>query len=383
MSAHQIHGMGVETTAPDWPVLRGEEVELLLQKLQPALSVRAIRWHSPRPFSAAAEVDTDGGTVFVKRHHRTLRDARTLGEEHRFITHLHQHGAAVAQLLHSAQGHTALQVGEWTYEVQCAAAGEDHYREAISWTRFLNDAHAHAAGRALAELHRAATGYHAPARSTTLLVANFALFGQPDPIAALADDLQRRPALATWLQSRDWRADLHAHVMPWHSQAWPWLRQAPPPLWTHGDWHGSNLLWQGDGTHTRVSAMFDFGLADRSFALYDLATAIERNLIPWLELDDGRRAVAELDQLDALLHGYSRVLPLDGRQLQQLAVLLPVVHADFALSEIEYFAGITRSAQNAGIAYDRYLLGHVDWFANADGQHLLHHLRRRARAAAA
>lgn len=126
--------------------------------------------------------------------------------------------------------------------------------------------------------------------------------------------------------------------------------------------------------------MFDFGLSDRTFALFDLATAIERNLIPWLDLDGGGRAVAELDQLDALLFGYASVLPLDAAQLRLLAALLPLVHADFALSEVEYFAGVTGSDEHAGVAYDRYLLGHADWFGSGEGQRLLRHLQRRAEA---
>ncbi|MBN6150059.1 phosphotransferase [Xanthomonas sp. AmX2] len=382
MSAcHQMHGMAATPAAADWPPLRADEVETVLRHFALPAAVRALRWHSPRPFSAAAEVETEAGIVFVKRHHRRLRDVRTLGEEHAFIAHLRARGAPVPRLLRSAAGATALALGEWTYEVQHAAEGDDAYREAASWTAFASTAHAHAAGRALAELHRAAAGYAAAPRSTTLLVANLRLFGQAQPLPALQRDLARRPALADWLRRRDWQADLRAHLLPWHAQAWPLLRMPPPALWTHGDWHASNLLWRGHGAASAVSAVFDFGLADRSFALYDLATAIERNLVPWLHLDDGRRAVAELDQLDALLRGYAAVLPLDAAQLRTLAALLPLAHADFALSEVEYFAGITGSDANADIAYRRYLLGHADWFGDEEGQRLLQRLHRHAAAA--
>jgi hypothetical protein len=48
------------------------------------------------------------------------------------------------------------------------------------------------------------------------------------------------------------------------------------------------------------------------------------------------------------------------------------VHTDFALSELAYFNGITRSAKNARLAYDGYFLGHATWFAQAQGQTLLH-----------
>ncbi|CTP84813.1 phosphotransferase enzyme family protein [Xanthomonas graminis] len=381
MSAHQMHGMSLAPAAADWPPLRADEVDALLRRMALPDAVRALRWHSPRPFSAAAEVDSVAGTLFVKRHHRKLRDARTLGEEHRFIEHLRTRGVPVPLLLRTPDGASAVELGDWTYEVQRAATGEDLYRDTASWLPFAGTEHAQAAGRALALLHRAAAGYSAPPRSTALLVANLRVFGHADPLQAVQQDLHGRPALAAWLQRRDWRGDLRRHLLPWHARAWPLLRLPAPPLWTHGDWHASNLLWRGHGAASAVSAVFDFGLADRSFALFDLATAIERNLVPWLQLDAGGRAPAELDQLDALLHGYAQVLPLDAAQLRLLAALLPIAHADFALSEIDYFAGITGSEANADIAYRRYLLGHADWFGGDEGQRLLRQLQRHADAA--
>lgn len=153
---------------------------------------------------------------------------------------------------------------------------------------------------------------------------------------------------------------------------------AMPPLWTHGDWHASNLLWRTQDGNTEVSAVFDFGLCDRSFALFDLATTIERNLIPWLNLDNGQRAQPQLDQLDALLDGYAQHCPLGAAQLHLLAALLPIA-CRFRLERDRVLRRHHRSAGNADIAYHRYLLGHADWFASADGQRLIEHLHARAR----
>jgi len=61
----------------------------------------------------------------------------------------------------------------------------------------------------------------------------------------------------------------------------------------------------------------------------------------------------------------------------RLAALLPLVHAEFALAELNYFHGITRSAANAALAYDTYFLGHAAWFNSAEGQRLLHRIERR------
>ncbi|CAD7736094.1 Stress response kinase A [Xanthomonas hydrangeae] len=378
---HQVHGMSLELALPDWPMLTADEIHRVLQRLSGHAGGEVIRWHSARPFSAAACVDTATGPLIVKRHHCRVRTVAALREEHVFMAHLRWAGAPVVEVLHDAQGRTALTQGDWVYEVQRVGAGTDLYRDALSWTAFHSDQHAFAAGAALARLHLAAQGFDAPPRDTSVLVANFRVFAQADPIQALEQALLSRPGLAADFEQRPWRSDLAAHLLPWHAQAWPFLSApgAMPPLWTHGDWHASNLLWRTQDGDTEVGAVFDFGLCDRSFALFDLATAIERNLIPWLNLDNGQRAQPQLDQLDALLDGYAQHCPLGAAQLRLLAALLPIVHADFALSEIEYFAGTTRSAGNADIAYHRYLLGHADWFASADGQRLIEHLHARAR----
>ena len=59
---------------------------------------------------------------------------------------------------------------------------------------------------------------------------------------------------------------------------------ALPPLWTHNDLHASNLLWSDAGGDARAMAIIDFGLADRTNAVHDLAQAIERNIVEWITL---------------------------------------------------------------------------------------------------
>ncbi|MBD4908175.1 phosphotransferase, partial [Xanthomonas citri pv. citri] len=108
-----------------------------------------IRWHSARPFSAAACVDTASGTLIVKRHHRSVRNVAALREEHVFMAHLRWAGAPVVEVLHDAAGRTALADADWVYEVQRAGLGQDLYRDALSWTPFTSVPHAAAAGTAL------------------------------------------------------------------------------------------------------------------------------------------------------------------------------------------------------------------------------------------
>src|SRR5450830_412607 len=360
------HGLGLEPVAADWPALHEADIEQLLREYPQLGPLHSLHWHSPRPFSAAGLIATRDATLFVKQHHRRVRQAAWLEEEHRLIGHLHQRGAPVAAVLTNRQGATATAQGEWTYEVHHLAEGMDLYRDALSWSPFQSHRHARAAGQALARLHLAAEHYAAPRRQTAVLLANARLIEQAAPLEAIAN------IQSPYLADKDWHAQLSELLLPWHQALHPLLRDQPP-LWTHNDWHASNLLWNADGS---VSSVLDFGLADRTFALFDLATAIERNAVPWLDLDSGGTASADLDSVDALLAGYHQVRPLSAKDLYTLSALLPLVHVDFALSEVAYYHDVVGSTASADVAYYAYLLGHLRWFDGAQGQRLLAHIRR-------
>ncbi|MEG2803811.1 phosphotransferase [Stenotrophomonas sp.] len=363
---HLVQGLNNDAVAADWPALGEAEIAWLATRYPALRPPCTLRWHSPRPLSAAAVVDTGNGAVFVKRHHGSVRSAAVLAEEHRFMAHLQAAGIPVVTVLRSIDGQTALAHDGWTYEVHTLGRGEDVYRDAPSWTPPAAVAHARQAGAMLARLHRAAAGYHAPQRDTHLLVARDDLLRAADPLASLAAMLPGRPALAAYLAGQDWQADLQRTVLPWHAGLAGRL-QAEPRLWAHNDWHVSNLLWQPGAHGQAVASVLDFGLASPTSALYDLATAIERNAIAWLDSDG---PVAHADLALALVDGYRQVLPLSPARMRLLADLLPIVHLDFALSEVEYFAGITGSTANADVAYHTFLLGHAAWFEGAQGQAL-------------
>jgi len=126
--------------------------------------------------------------------------------------------------------------------------------------------------------------------------------------------------------------------------------------------------------------VLDFGLAAANCALFDLATAIERNAVAWLALDTGAAAIHP-SIARALIEGYREIRPLARDDLQLLADLLPLVHVDFALSEVEYFHAITQSTASADVAYDTFLRGHAAWFRTSAGQALLQTIRALATGA--
>ena len=370
----KAHGMDGTLVEPDWPPLTLAEVRTLLAQFSGLREPIEILSLSPRPLSAAGVVNTLGGRAFIKRHHRTVRDVEGLQEEHRFLAHLLAHGASVPRVLASANGQTAIEIGGWTYEVHETPNGVDLYEEAISWTPFRTAAHAHAAGEALARLHLAAQGFAAPPRKPRPLVAGFTIFAARDPRVALEHYLAARPSLASNPAVRVCSKQALQLLAPFHSELLP-LLPALPLLWTHNDLHASNLFWSDLSGKARATAIIDFGLADRTNAVHDLANAIERNIVEWLVLvaDPAHPdyVPTHLDHLDALLDGYESVRPLSAEEAAALAPMTALCHAEFALSEADYFLSVLHSNERASMAYGGWLLGHARWFRSPAGRKLL------------
>ncbi len=324
----------------DWPPLRPDEIA----------DAARIEWRSPRPLSSTARVRlADGRRVVIKRVPVALRDAAALAEEHAFMAHLRSGGIPVPAVRSWTRG-------EFSYEMHELGVGKDRYRGAFSWSPYLSVAHAEAAGGMLARMHRAAEGFDAPARPPRPLTAALCT----DPIATVERYAAARPVVARFLAGRAWRTEL----------AWPPVDVTGlAPLWTHNDWHGTNLLWCGD----EIGAVFDFGLANRTTAVFDLAVAIERFAIDWIGLRDGGPARVAGDQLAAFLRAYLEVRPLTVAERRALPRLFPLAHIGYELSEIDYFLAVLPkpNRDNAELAYRDYLVGHLHWAGSAAGRDLL------------
>jgi len=107
----KAHGMDGTLVEADWLPLTLVEVRALLVDLPNCGEPIEILSVSPRPFSAASVVATRTGRVFIKRHHRTVRDREGLLEEHRFMKHLREHGAPVPRVFAASSGETAMERG--------------------------------------------------------------------------------------------------------------------------------------------------------------------------------------------------------------------------------------------------------------------------------
>jgi Ser/Thr protein kinase RdoA (MazF antagonist) len=370
----KTHGMEGKLEQPDWPSLTHGELRVLFEQFPALREPVQILTESPRPLSAASVVQTPQEKVFVKRHHRTVRDREGLREEHAFMAHLVNAGASVPRVFASASGETAVEIGEWTYEVHEIPPGIDLYEDAISWTPFRTTAHAYSAGQALAKLHLATAGFDAPPRKPQPLLASFSIFAAQDPRTSLEKYLDDRPVLSSNSVVRDCCNQALKLLEPFHAQLRPLLPKLGP-LWTHNDLHCSNLLWSDGSSHAHATAIFDFGLADRTNAVHDIANAIERNIVEWLQLvtDPAHPdAVAvHFDHLEAMLNGYESVRVLSYEEAAALAPMTALCHAEFALSEAEYFLGIFGSEEKGPLAYDGWLVGHAKWFHREAGKGLL------------
>ena len=357
-----VFGMGAEPVARrDWPSLTADEVEAVLG------TEVTVEWRSPRPLSTTARLRTgDGRRLIVKRLPSTLRTPEALAEEHGFMDHLRGRGLPVPNAW------TAGVRDEFTYEIQELGEGEDHYQNVFSWTPYDPGFHAGYSGAMLAGLHLAAEGYHAPARPWRPLKSGFSIFGATDPIAAIERIAAERPLLGDFLAARDWRADFEQLMLPLHGRLAP-LRDDLDPLWTHNDWHGTNLLWTDDGYDLSITAVLDFGLADRTTAVYDLAIAVERFAVDWVSLRDGGPADVPKRQLRSFLNAYTAVRPLSGAEFLALPHLFPLCHAEYELSEIDYFLSVVPGGneKNAEIAYRDWFVGHAKWAESEEGQAFL------------
>jgi Ser/Thr protein kinase RdoA (MazF antagonist) len=360
--------MSLDETTPDWPAFTSEELAEVLSSYSPLHgALPRVLWSAPRPMSTSARVGLGDEVLFVKRHHRTVRDGTRLALEHRFSDHLRSRGLDTPRVRRRLDEESVTTRGEFVYEVFDLARGHDRYADVPSWLPYHSPEDARGAGVALACFHEASSGFEEPASPFGVLVDSTELLRSADPLHALSTLVDERPGLATGLSNYPYLDEMVAIL------AGPLARARDATweesvLWTHGDWHPSNMTWTNS---SEVASVIDLSLANRTFALRDLALAIERAVVDWL--DSAGRGEMGFDEpaLRALLSGYHSRRPLTRADLETLVALLPVVHVEFALSEVEYFATVTGSLDNCALAYRGYLLGHVQWFSTPPGRQLL------------
>ena len=406
------HGMGTAPEAKDWPDIRPNELHVLQQHYAELQGRLEILWRSPRPFSSALlvrvhesdmpshtenehgssglqhqtaseqdhlsqseQVQNPSQDYFIKRSHCSFRSAEDLIEEHHFIQFLAQQGLAVPELLKTQQQRTALLLEDWSYEVHKKAKGIDVYIDHLSWKPFFYAEHAAQAGLKLAKLHQIAANYPIrQERSARYLVSNQRLLDSDDLAAAIQLRIESSPTLCQYFAENPLDPQFLNDVSSIHQNIKTYFA-LEQKIWTHNDFHASNLLWSDETAQAKVTTVIDFGLCDYNSAIYDLAVSIERNFIDWLALEHSAHIAIDEQGLTAFLKAYlSRTQTI--QHLHILPELLHIVHIDFTLSELEYFLAITGNLQHAHAAHYDWLIGHVEWFKGLQGQMLSEMIHR-------
>jgi hypothetical protein len=194
----------------------------------------------------------------------------------------------------------------------------------------------------------------------------------PDPLDAARALVAARPALAAYLAERRWQEDFAEVLVPLIGRAAPELA-ALRPQWAHGDWHPSNLTWTSAAPDARVAGIFDFGLANRTFAVHDLALALERAVVSWLDLPETGTASADLSAAAVLLDGYQTVRPLTGAEATRCRWCCPSCTSSTRCPKRTTSPAWPSPGANADLAYE-YLIGHARWFGQPAGAALLRFL---------
>ncbi|GBR67553.1 phosphotransferase enzyme family protein [Gluconobacter kanchanaburiensis] len=365
----------------DWPALADPEVRRVLSHFPLPAPARQVVWHGRRPFSSTGVVSLENGSrVFVKRHDHCLRNATALAEEHRFIAHLSGRGIPVGQTWRTTDGQAALDFNGSAYEVFSIMPGHDLYETVQSWEPFHNIRHAFSAGLHLGQLHEAARSFDAPARpSSRPLLSTFEVITSPDLMAGLNCWIPQQSGLAEALTRHFWRKDIPAALLKFHERLKPHLSEIQP-RWGHGDWHPSNLFWDDTGPDAQICGILDFGMSDQTCAAYDLAVAIERSAIEWLRPEND--CPVAFDRLDAFLRGYQTRYTISDTERSLVSLFLPLVHVEYALSEVAYYETLVHDQNGVKAAYTDYLLGHAHWFSSPSGQKMLDWLEQTLKTSA-
>ncbi|MEG2472927.1 phosphotransferase enzyme family protein [Acinetobacter sp.] len=376
------HGMGESLEPKDWQDISAADLAQLQQRYPQLQGQAAVLWRSPRPFSSAMLIQVNQAAYFIKRSHRSFRTAADLKQEHQLIQHLAEQRLPLPKIICSKDGATAVELDDWSYEVHEKAHGLDLYADHLSWKPFFCAGHACQAGQMLAALHKAAENYPVvQGRSAQQLISNQDLLLSHDIAQAIRQRIKNSSALSAYFAEKPldqaWLSQL-AHV---HEKV-KTAMQCAPKIWTHNDLHASNLLWSKNSDQAEISTVIDFGLTDRNSAIYDLAVTVERNFIDWLALNQTQDIHIDEAGLQAFIQAYVK----HAHPLEELAILpelIKIVHTDFAVSELEYFAGITRNFKHADAAYHDWLIAHTDWFFKPQGQQFCQKLAQLIQQAAA
>jgi Ser/Thr protein kinase RdoA (MazF antagonist) len=334
-----------------WDPISDAEVEAVLGEGAVAVA-RHRRW-----LFAVARCRTHRGDVYLKRQPPMGRRLHQVAWQHALVNHLADRDVPAARSVGLVE-----EGGHW-YEVHEPAAGEDIYAGADSWDPFSSEAHAAAAGAALARLHVAGADFpDRRAQPQAGFVVQLGTVARP-PVDAVRGLAAARPAVGEYLAGREWEDDVTGAYTAVFDRLRPVLPRLPEaPL--HGDWQTNNLFFTGD----EVAGVIDFHQADYAPRILDLAVAVERNCFFWNRISAGDDTAFDLGHAAALVRAYDAVAPLAAAERAAFADVLQACQFEYGISFLDYYWGVEGDREKADWAWDTFVLGHARWWESAAGR---------------
>jgi homoserine kinase type II len=199
-------------------------------------------------------LETDNGLYLLKRRHASLRKRSVVRAQHALIGHLRSKGFPSPALIPTRSGNTLLEQEGEVYEIQEYVSGAPY--EAVNRAQLV------ASARTLAFYHNAVWGFEQ--RSLRWPAERYGASSLVRIVRALLESWG--PAVGSELVQLV--AELEGHVRDLESR---YAAFGPlPELVIHGDYHGDNLVFQGDC----IVAVLDYDLAHWCSRSMEVAEAI-------------------------------------------------------------------------------------------------------------
>jgi Ser/Thr protein kinase RdoA (MazF antagonist) len=211
---------------------------------------------------------TDGATGkrYILRDYLRIRDAARIAFQLAFQEHLHDSAFPTAPVMRTNDGAMFVSVDGLQFSLSPFIEGREY--------GFASLAQAREAGARLAQFEAVAETYAGPAAEPPLLES--VTWAAPVSSHVWRDSMvtdEHEERLRQLHPGPD-LADELAYFSHWRraaAQAWPAERLAAlPQAWLHCDYHGRNMVFQGD----TVAGLFDFDFVARGPRTYDVGRAV-------------------------------------------------------------------------------------------------------------
>lgn len=247
-------------------------------------------------------VDTEAGRFLIKTYRREPVVLDNLRFQHNLSAHLTKHAIPVAQIKRARNGKGIVEVDSWAMELQTFVPGEPmHVTSATLATSSRVMGHFHRICRDVPVPPRDARKWRfseVPRETLQRLLKVAQREGEPEHMAAYANHIARFLYDASQMLSKEKRDTFETGLI-------------------HGDWHGGNLLFNGE----QLTAVLDLEFAGDGCYLEDIAYAIS-NLCIRTTLSEEKMS----HRVHLLLDHYQQYRTLTYNELVALYYAVGVKH---------------------------------------------------------